>query len=204
MTDQLKIKQFVITVQTSKDTPDLEELIAARTWTIDGVENAEIAPYEPPTALQLDKLIADFNALYGLPSNNVPTIWHATPEDLDLHLENFYEIIKNELDEVDAIREHLISGKQNDKLAILTEMADWFGDLAIYALSEMRKFGIPIELVLGIIMASNMSKLGADGKPIYDERGKVMKGPNYWKPEPQIRRALEATIRQANVPKQPR
>jgi hypothetical protein len=40
-----------------------------------------------------------------------------------------------------------------------------------------------------------MSKLGVDGQPIYDARGKVMKGPNYWKPEPMIRRAIDAAIR---------
>lgn len=40
--------------------------------------------------------------------------------------------------------------------------------------------------ILDIIMASNFSKLGADGKPIYDDRGKVLKGPGYWKPEPKI------------------
>jgi predicted HAD superfamily Cof-like phosphohydrolase len=50
---------------------------------------------------------------------------------------------------------------------------------------------------LGIIMASNMSKLGPDGKPIYDERGKVLKGPNYWKPEPMIKRMILARIRQS-------
>jgi hypothetical protein len=40
-------------------------------------------------------------------------------------------------------------------------------------------------------MDSNTSKLGADGKPIYDERGKVMKGPGYWKPEPAIKELIE-------------
>jgi hypothetical protein len=44
--------------------------------------------------------------------------------------------------------------------------------------------------VLQIIMDSNASKLGADGKPIYDANGKFLKGPNYWKPEPKIRELL--------------
>ena len=47
-------------------------------------------------------------------------------------------------------------------------------------------------------MASNMSKLGEDGKPIYDERGKVMKGPGYWQPEPMIERMIRARIRSGN------
>jgi hypothetical protein len=40
-------------------------------------------------------------------------------------------------------------------------------------------------------MDSNESKLGADGKPIYDANGKFLKGPNYWKPEPRIKALLE-------------
>jgi predicted HAD superfamily Cof-like phosphohydrolase len=51
---------------------------------------------------------------------------------------------------------------------------------------------LPLDQVLAIIMQSNFSKLGADGLPIYDERGKVMKGPNYWKPEPKIQAMLGA------------
>lgn len=44
--------------------------------------------------------------------------------------------------------------------------------------------------MLDVIMDSNESKLGADGKPIYDENGKFLKGPNYWKPEPRIKTLL--------------
>ena len=43
-----------------------------------------------------------------------------------------------------------------------------------------------------IAVDSNESKLGADGKPIYDANGKFLKGPNYWKPEPKIQALLEA------------
>lgn len=49
---------------------------------------------------------------------------------------------------------------------------------------------IPLDKVIEIIMASNESKLGADGKPIYDDNGKFLKGPNYWKPEPKIEELL--------------
>jgi len=45
--------------------------------------------------------------------------------------------------------------------------------------------------VLDVIMDSNESKLGADGKPIYDANGKFLKGPGYWKPEPKIKALLE-------------
>jgi predicted HAD superfamily Cof-like phosphohydrolase len=71
-------------------------------------------------------------------------------------------------------------------------LADLLGDIQVYAASEMAKFGLPLDQVLAIIMQSNFSKLGADGKPIYDERGKVQKGPDYWKPEPKIKEMLAA------------
>lgn len=60
--------------------------------------------------------------------------------------------------------------------------------------TEMKGFGLPNDEVLDIIMQSNFSKLGADGLPIYDERGKVMKGPNYWKPEPKIKSLLRSAV----------
>ena len=71
-------------------------------------------------------------------------------------------------------------------------LADLLGDLQVYCASEMTKFGLPLDGVLDVIMQSNFSKLGADGKPIYDERGKVLKGPNYWKPEPKIHQLLQS------------
>ncbi|MNL77051.1 hypothetical protein D3C87_2031310 [compost metagenome] len=60
----------------------------------------------------------------------------------------------------------------------------------MYCRSEALKYGLPLEEVLDIIMDSNESKLGIDGKPIYDENGKFLKGPNYWKPEPKIEALL--------------
>jgi predicted HAD superfamily Cof-like phosphohydrolase len=71
-------------------------------------------------------------------------------------------------------------------------LADLLGDLIVYCASEARRWGIPLEPVLNTIMESNFSKLGADGQPLYDERGKVLKGPNYWKPEPKIEELLKA------------
>jgi predicted HAD superfamily Cof-like phosphohydrolase len=68
--------------------------------------------------------------------------------------------------------------------------------MVVYIRSESTKFGINLEKTLDIIMQSNMSKLGADGKPIYDERGKVMKGPNYWKPESKIAEMLENQLKE--------
>lgn len=85
------------------------------------------------------------------------------------------------------------------ELEFLTDMADWLGDNQVYCASEMAKFGIPQKETLRIIMSSNFSKLGPDGNPIYDEHGKVQKGPMYWKPEPQIKAMLQERINEATV-----
>jgi hypothetical protein len=69
-------------------------------------------------------------------------------------------------------------------------LADWLGDIIVYCASEARRFDIPIEQVLQIIMDSNFSKADENGNPIYDDRGKVCKGKNYWKPEPEIEKLL--------------
>ena len=75
---------------------------------------------------------------------------------------------------------------------IAVAVADLLGDIMVYCRSEALKYGLPLEDVLDLIMDSNESKLGADGKPIYDANGKFLKGPNYWKPEPKIKALLEA------------
>lgn len=107
-----------------------------------------------------------------------------------VRLNNFKKILLEELDEIDEV----IGAFQNpgiDTLTAATELADLLGDLQVYCASEMARHGIPVQGTLDIIMASNFSKLDENGKPIYRESdGKVMKGPNYWKPEPQIRDML--------------
>lgn len=64
----------------------------------------------------------------------------------------------------------------------MVEMADALGDIDYVCQGANLVFGIPGGLVMQDIHQSNMSKLGADGEPIYDEMGKVVKGPNYHKP----------------------
>lgn len=115
-----------------------------------------------------------FNTMYTLPTPDRPTAIDIT------WLEKFVDILKEELNEVYDIF------PIKDPVQQLVAMADWLGDLIVYCSTESRRHGIPMNNVLKIIMASNFSKLGADGLPIFDERGKVMKGPGYWKPEPKI------------------
>lgn len=76
--------------------------------------------------------------------------------------------------------EYLDAAKNND----LVEVADALGDMLYILCGTMLSHGMQhkIESVFNEIQQSNMSKLGADNKPIYREDGKVMKGPNYFKP----------------------
>lgn len=76
--------------------------------------------------------------------------------------------------------EYLEAVQNND----LTEIADALGDMLYILCGTIIEHGLQykIEEVFDEIQRSNMSKLGEDGKPIYREDGKVMKGPNYFKP----------------------
>jgi len=76
--------------------------------------------------------------------------------------------------------EYLEAAKASD----LVEVADALGDMLYILCGTILEHGMQhkIEEVFDEIQRSNMSKLGADGKPIYREDGKVMKGPNYFKP----------------------
>ncbi|MDR5589642.1 nucleoside triphosphate pyrophosphohydrolase family protein [Christiangramia sp. SM2212] len=77
--------------------------------------------------------------------------------------------------------EEYLEAANNDDL---TEVADALGDMLYILCGTIIEHGMQhkIEEVFDEIQSSNMSKLGADGKPIYREDGKVLKGPNYFKP----------------------
>ena len=83
-----------------------------------------------------------------------------------------YDLIKEELDELSlAIKEKNI-----------IEVADALTDLLYVVYGAGHSWGINLDKCFAEVQRSNMSKLGKDGKPIYNEKGKVMKGPNYFKP----------------------
>ncbi len=93
------------------------------------------------------------------------------PEDKIASLR--YDLIKEELGELkDAI----------DKKDI-KEVADALTDILYVTYGAGHAFGINLDKCFEEVQNSNMSKLGSDGKPIYNEKGKVMKGPNYFKPD---------------------
>lgn len=143
------------------------------------------------TELTFAKRIAAMNAMYMLPAQPSPVLPTA-PAD---KLEKFKAILLDEINEIDEIVTAV--ERHTDPLDVLVAVADLLGDVIVYCRSEALKYGIPLEDVLAIIMDSNESKLGVDGKPIYDGNGKFLKGPNYWKPEPKIRELLQAAIANA-------
>lgn len=130
--------------------------------------------------------IAAMNAMYKLPVNDRPVL----PEDVAGRLSKFKATLMDEVHEIDQIVEMAQQGAS--QMEVLVAMADLLGDVIVYCRSEALKYGLPLEEVLDVIMDSNESKLGADGKPIYDANGKFLKGPNYWKPEPKIQALLES------------
>lgn len=155
-----------------------------------GMYKLPVAPYPTVVTVSVDEMRKTDNTQYATVQSN-----------LIARLVAFKATLIDEIDEVDDIIHKLRQAVPLDEegyspLDFLTDMADWLGDIQVYCASEMVKFGIPIDSVLQIIMNSNFSKLQADGTVAYDANGKVQKGPNYWKPEPQIRAMLETLIQE--------
>ena len=84
-----------------------------------------------------------------------------------------YNLIKEELDEFKQALDN------ND----LLEVADALTDILYVTYGAGHAFGINLDDCFEEVQNSNMSKLGNDGKPIYNDQGKVMKGPKYFKPD---------------------
>lgn len=133
--------------------------------------------------------IERFNEMYRL-----QTMTGRLPQEQVARLKIFKKLIIEELNELEDIIDKLEHNLYPTELDSRVDIADLCGDLIVFSASEMQRFLLPPEDVLAVIMASNFSKLGEDGKPIYrEEDGKVMKGPNYWKPEPLIKELLIET-----------
>ena len=84
-----------------------------------------------------------------------------------------YNLIKEELDEFEEAL------KDKD----LKEVADALTDILYVTYGAGHAFGIDLDKCFDEVQRSNMSKLDEDGKPIYNEHGKVMKGPKYFQPD---------------------
>ena len=83
---------------------------------------------------------------------------------------------------LDLINEELSELKQAVQKNDIKEVADALTDILYVTYGAGHAFGINLDKCFEEVQNSNMSKLGSDGKPIYNEKGKVMKGPDYFKP----------------------
>ena len=84
-----------------------------------------------------------------------------------------YDLIKEELEELQVAME------RKD----IKEVADALTDILYVTYGAGHAFGINLDKCFEEVQSSNVSKLGDDGRPIYNDKGKVMKGPNYFKPD---------------------
>ena len=84
---------------------------------------------------------------------------------------------------LDLISEELEELKNATASKDLLEVADALTDILYVTYGAGHAFGINLDKCFDEVQNSNMSKLGSDGKPIYNDSGKVMKGPDYFKPD---------------------
>tara|TARA_B100001971_G_C18006638_1_gene440159 strand:+ start:400 stop:768 length:369 start_codon:yes stop_codon:yes gene_type:complete len=110
--------------------------------------------------------VRTFMETYGQEVNTKPSF----PDEKIVQLR--YDLINEELDELSS------AIKDRD----IVEVADALTDLLYVVYGAGHSWGIDLDKCFAEVQRSNMSKLGKDGKPIYNEKGKVMKGPNYFKP----------------------
>lgn len=153
--------------------------------------------------------ITYMNGMYNLPVAPFPSIgyavrWQAennahseladTMELLKDRLVAFKKILQDELNEMDDIILRVTERTYPTETDFLVDITDLMHDITIYCQSELVRFGIPLKETMSIIMDSNFSKLGADGRPIIKD-GKFEKGPFYWKPEPELKEFIIASIK---------
>ena len=95
------------------------------------------------------------------------------------------ELSNNKINElrISLINEELEELKKAIEDNDILEVADALTDILYVAYGAGHAFGINLDKCFNEVQESNMSKLDSNGKPIYNESGKVMKGPNYFKPD---------------------
>ena len=111
--------------------------------------------------------------------------------DVKIFMENYRQEIKNNPEfpnnkitklRIDLIKEELEELIDAIQKKDIIEVADALTDILYVTYGAGHSFGINLDACFAEVQRSNMSKLGVDGQPIYNESGKVMKGPNYFKP----------------------
>ena len=119
-------------------------------------------------------------------------------EDVKKFMETFGQIVRTKPQfpdnktmqlRYDLINEELKELEQAMKTKNLKEIADALTDILYVTYGAGFAYGIDLDRCFKEVQRANMSKLGEDGKPIFNEKGKVMKGPNY--SEPNLKQFLE-------------
>ena len=113
-------------------------------------------------------------------------------KDVKIFMEKFGQMVRTQPQfpddktmklRLDLIKEELSELEEAMKTKNLKEVADALTDILYVTYGAGYAYGIDLDQCFKEVQRANMSKLGKDGKPIYNEKGKVMKGPNYTKPD---------------------
>mgnify|MGYP005850742217 CR=1 FL=1 len=120
--------------------------------------------------------VLEFTKTYGQPISETP----------NLPLKSLRKLRKDLLKEE---YQEYVNGEKNNNIV---EIADALADMVYIIAGTAITYGIPLTEVFNEVHESNMSKLDENGKPIYREDGKIMKGPNYF--EPRIKEILDGSV----------
>ena len=113
-------------------------------------------------------------------------------ESVKIFMQKFGQEVKNKAEfpdekivqlRLNLIKEELEEFKEAVEKKDIKEVADALTDILYVTYGAGHAFGIDLDCCFEEVQNSNMSKLGDDGKPIYNDQGKVMKGPKYFKPD---------------------
>ncbi len=135
-----------------------------------------------PVASRASRQVGEFHSAYGLPIREVPDA-AVGADQVALRL----ALIQEEVGELAA------AAREGDIVGI----ADALADIVYVAYGTAHVYGIELDAVLDEVHASNMTKLGADGRPVRRADGKILKGPDYRPPN--IAAVLDAAVR-SSVP----
>lgn len=140
--------------------------------------------------------VREFHETFNHPIHDKPTVPDAKIVKLRLALilEEFTELTEacvneerpesqNLLHTLHHAMDHVKALTEDDLNVSLVDVADALTDINYVVYGAGHCFGLNLDACMEEVQRSNMSKLGADGKPIYNEHGKVMKGPNYVGPD---------------------
>lgn len=140
--------------------------------------------------------VREFHEKFGHPILTEPTVPDTKTVKLRLALilEEFIELseacLRQDTENAKAVFHPLLAAEaalktlDDDDINVdVVEVADALTDINYVTYGAGHCFGVNLDACMAEVQRSNMSKLGADGRPVYNEQGKIMKGPNYFKPD---------------------